>query len=271
MPTASWTACRSCRRCSASVGSGTGSGRAHTRLATRSTGSSFGGWRAPFISRICAATALRTAAARPAASSSGRRPGYARSTRRRASGLREPTPQELPPESAARRDSGRNERSRPNVVLLSGDRAPESVEGAAPVVGAEPVRARRHLGELDGTAGHPGASGRAVQPISARQMHASCRASASSEGASATRSSRERPRAEAHPTGSLGLQPGEIVEIKSREEIFATLDENDNDAGTSVRRGDARSTADGERECCAGSRRSSTRRPEGCSGSSATA
>jgi hypothetical protein len=29
------------------------------------------------------------------------------------------------------------------------------------------------------------------------------------------------------PTGSLGLQPGEIVEIKSRAEIFATLDEND--------------------------------------------
>jgi hypothetical protein len=29
------------------------------------------------------------------------------------------------------------------------------------------------------------------------------------------------------PIGSLGLQAGEIVEIKSREEIFATLDEND--------------------------------------------
>ena len=33
------------------------------------------------------------------------------------------------------------------------------------------------------------------------------------------------------PTGSLGLQPGEIVEIKSREEIFATLDENDQTQG----------------------------------------
>ena len=33
------------------------------------------------------------------------------------------------------------------------------------------------------------------------------------------------------PTGSLGLQPGEIVEIKSREEIFATLDENDKTQG----------------------------------------
>jgi hypothetical protein len=33
------------------------------------------------------------------------------------------------------------------------------------------------------------------------------------------------------PTGSLGLQPGEIVEIKSREEIFATLDENDETQG----------------------------------------
>jgi hypothetical protein len=32
-------------------------------------------------------------------------------------------------------------------------------------------------------------------------------------------------------TGSLGLQPGEIVEIKSREEIFATLDENDKTQG----------------------------------------
>ena len=32
-------------------------------------------------------------------------------------------------------------------------------------------------------------------------------------------------------TGSLGLQPGEIVEIKSREEIFATLDENDTTQG----------------------------------------
>lgn len=33
------------------------------------------------------------------------------------------------------------------------------------------------------------------------------------------------------PSGSLGLQPGEIVEVKSREEIFATLDENDNTQG----------------------------------------
>jgi hypothetical protein len=32
-------------------------------------------------------------------------------------------------------------------------------------------------------------------------------------------------------TESLGLQPGEIVEIKSREEIFATLDENDTTQG----------------------------------------
>ena len=33
------------------------------------------------------------------------------------------------------------------------------------------------------------------------------------------------------PSGSLGLQAGEIVEIKSRDEIFATLDENDNTQG----------------------------------------
>jgi len=33
------------------------------------------------------------------------------------------------------------------------------------------------------------------------------------------------------PIGSLGLQPGEIVEIKSREEIFATLDEEDKTQG----------------------------------------
>jgi hypothetical protein len=33
------------------------------------------------------------------------------------------------------------------------------------------------------------------------------------------------------PTGSLGLQPGEIVEIKSREEIFTTLDEDDKTQG----------------------------------------
>jgi hypothetical protein len=33
------------------------------------------------------------------------------------------------------------------------------------------------------------------------------------------------------PTGSLHLQPGEIVEIKSREEIFATLDEDDKTQG----------------------------------------
>jgi hypothetical protein len=33
------------------------------------------------------------------------------------------------------------------------------------------------------------------------------------------------------PTGSLGLRPGEIVEIKSREEIFATLDEDDKTQG----------------------------------------
>ena len=33
------------------------------------------------------------------------------------------------------------------------------------------------------------------------------------------------------PAGSLGLQPGEIVEIKSREEIFATLDEDDTTQG----------------------------------------
>jgi len=33
------------------------------------------------------------------------------------------------------------------------------------------------------------------------------------------------------PAESLGLQPGELVEIKSREEIFATLDENDETQG----------------------------------------
>ena len=33
------------------------------------------------------------------------------------------------------------------------------------------------------------------------------------------------------PTGSLDLQPGEIVEIKSREEIFATLDGDDKTQG----------------------------------------
>jgi hypothetical protein len=33
------------------------------------------------------------------------------------------------------------------------------------------------------------------------------------------------------PVGSLGLQPGEIVEIKSREEIFETLDEDDKTQG----------------------------------------
>jgi hypothetical protein len=33
------------------------------------------------------------------------------------------------------------------------------------------------------------------------------------------------------PTGSLDLQPGEIVEIKSRQEIFATLDEDDKTQG----------------------------------------
>jgi hypothetical protein len=33
------------------------------------------------------------------------------------------------------------------------------------------------------------------------------------------------------PTGSLDLQPGEIVEIKSRDEIFATLDEDDKTQG----------------------------------------
>jgi hypothetical protein len=33
------------------------------------------------------------------------------------------------------------------------------------------------------------------------------------------------------PPGSLDLQPGEIVEIKSREEIFATLDEDDKTRG----------------------------------------
>ena len=85
MPRASWTACRSCRRCSASVGSVTGSGRARTRPVTRSTGSSFGGWTVPSTSRSCAATARRTAAARPAASFSGRKRGSAQSIRRRAS------------------------------------------------------------------------------------------------------------------------------------------------------------------------------------------
>jgi hypothetical protein len=33
------------------------------------------------------------------------------------------------------------------------------------------------------------------------------------------------------PTGSLWLQPGDIVEIKSRDEIFATLDENEKTQG----------------------------------------
>ena len=33
------------------------------------------------------------------------------------------------------------------------------------------------------------------------------------------------------PSGSLGLQPGEIVEVKSKDEIFATLDEKDETQG----------------------------------------
>jgi hypothetical protein len=33
------------------------------------------------------------------------------------------------------------------------------------------------------------------------------------------------------PSGSLGLQPGELVEVKSKEEIFATLDEEDKTQG----------------------------------------
>ena len=32
-------------------------------------------------------------------------------------------------------------------------------------------------------------------------------------------------------SGSLGLQPGEIVEVKSKDEIFATLDEEDKTQG----------------------------------------
>ena len=49
------------------------------------------------------------------------------------------------PGGTERRDSDWSERSRPTVVLVSGDRAAESDEGAARVVGAEPIRAGRHL------------------------------------------------------------------------------------------------------------------------------
>jgi hypothetical protein len=40
-----------------------------------------------------------------------------------------------------------------------------------------------------------------------------------------------RATAESTPSVSLDLRPGELVEIKSREEIFATLDENDTTQG----------------------------------------
>ena len=65
------------------------------------------------------------------------------------------------------------------------------------------------------------------------------------------------------PSGSLGLQPGEIVEVKSKEEIFATLDKNDETQGL---RFDAEMLRYCGRRarCCAESRRSSTRRPGGC-------
>ena len=68
---------------------------------------------------------------------------------------------------AFRHNADRDERGRGGALLLSGDRARQSVERTPPLVGAEPVRGGHHVGQLDDRASCPCPSRRAAQPIPA--------------------------------------------------------------------------------------------------------
>ena len=153
-----------------------------------------------------------------------------------------------------------NERRRRNAVLLSGDRASESDEGTAPWW--EPNQYVEDITSGNSTvpSSHPYASHRALQPIPAGKRTLSPRFCL-------IRGCKRYPFIEGKDTSGntllgRGLQPGEIVEVKSKEKIFATLDKNDETQGLRF---------DGEMLKYCGRRarvlrriESLTRRPDGC-------
>ena len=137
-----------------------------------------------------------------------------------------------PEEDLVRATQVGHERGGPVALLMPGDRNTYERRRARSGGGS-----RRNTSQ-DITSGNsnvrrvrPRASGRRSSIDSSGRTRALFRDSASSKDASAIRSSRVRRPGARPPSATLGLQPGEIVEIKSKEEIFATLDDEDKTQG----------------------------------------
>ena len=121
-------------------------------------------------------------------------------------------------------------RPRRGAVLLPGDRAAAGRARAHPVVGRPAVRAGRPLGQRRRAGHDPHDRRRPVQRVPGRQP-------APAPRPLRIRGGRRYPFIEGRlhktPQQTLGLQPGELVRVKSREEIVATLDVNNANRGMS--------------------------------------
>ena len=138
--------------------------------------------------------------------------------------------------------------------------APERI----PPWDARQYLAGRPLGQFRCTRHDPHRRHRPVQRVPGLQPAASAPAAAD-QGRQTVPVHRGQPTRP--PFETLDLQPGELVRVKSKEEIVSTLDTST--TPTAACRSMARccGTAAGRPGCCGGSSRSSTRRPAGCCGS----
>ena len=102
--------------------------------------------------------------------------------------------------------------------MLRATPQPHAAQGPQPVPGGRHVRQRRRPG------GPPVLPGRRVQPLPGPQQAVPARASCGSGAACTGASCKGGVTSGRTPTEHLDLRPGELVRIKSREEILATLD-----------------------------------------------
>ena len=159
---------------------------------------------------------------------------------------------------AGRCDRTGRGRGRRTALFVPGDRTSPRDHAHAQVVGAGSVRGGRPLGECQRRASSAGCSWASSTSSSRRTRgsypllpHPRLQA-VSLRAGPAAQDARER----------LGLQPGDLVEVRSKEEIFATLDERDPTADCgSTRR--CSTTAGCARGSSAASSTSSTRRRGG--------
>ena len=129
------------------------------------------------------------------------------------------------PQGPGRRLRGRG------AVLVPGDRAAPGGARAHPGLGRQAVRAGRPVGQRQPARHDPRRRHRGVQRVPGLQPEVRCRGRCGSGAAhgcpSSTGSSQKTP------DGTLDLQPGELVRIKSKEEIVGTLDGNNSNRGLS--------------------------------------